>query len=293
MDGSIGSCNGLIILATCVVSFFGFRSREFEQKYIFHPEAILAGKQYYRLVTPAFLHADWSHLLMNMFSLYLFGGAVEAFLGTRTYLAIYFGAVVGGNLLSLFVHRHHDYRAYGASGGVCGVIFAYILLSPTGTIYPWPVPLPIPAWLYAIGFLLASFYGLRAGRGNIGHDAHLGGAIIGFLIAAALKPQLVRYHWGAFILLLGVSVPLLLYLWFNPLLVPVWNLRGRRSRSRASGSDMPNYKREARQLDAILEKIGKSGVESLTTEERALLKRMSNKYRRRADSKKPDSDLLI
>jgi hypothetical protein len=112
-------CSLLIILVTCVVSWFGFRSRIFEEKYIFNPEAILAGKDYHRLVTSGFLHAGWSHLLMNMLSLYFFGPPLEYWLGKAQLLLIYFGAIIGGNLLSLYIHRHHDYRAYGASGGVC------------------------------------------------------------------------------------------------------------------------------------------------------------------------------
>src|SRR5207237_4237613 len=113
---------------TGVCSFFGFRSYAVEEKYIFDLERILAGKQYYRLVTSAFLHADWRHLILNLLSLYFFGSSVEMSLGTAQFLLIYFGAVIGGNLLSLYVHRLHDYRAYGASGGVCGIIFAYILM---------------------------------------------------------------------------------------------------------------------------------------------------------------------
>ncbi len=125
-------CTWLIIGATCVVSFRGFRSFGFEEKYIFNPEAILAGRQYYRLVTSAFLHADMRHLMLNMFSLFFFGRGVESALGSAQFLLIYFGAIVGGDLLSLYVHRHHEYRSYGASGGVCGIIFASILIHPSG-----------------------------------------------------------------------------------------------------------------------------------------------------------------
>src|SRR5882672_6773461 len=116
MNGLITLCNFLLIVATVLVSYLGFRSREIEEKYIFHPERILAGKEYYRLVTSAFLHANWRHLAFNMFSLYLFGGPVEMYVGKAQFLSIYFGAVIGGDLLSLYVHRHHEYRSYGASG---------------------------------------------------------------------------------------------------------------------------------------------------------------------------------
>src|SRR4051812_24803295 len=124
----------VLIAVTCVFSYQGFKSWQFTQKYIFHPEAILAGKEYHRVLTSAFLHADWRHLIFNMVSLYLFGSRLESYLGKASFLLIYFGSIVGGSLLSLYVHRHHEYSAYGASGGVAGVIFATILLHPGGSI---------------------------------------------------------------------------------------------------------------------------------------------------------------
>src|ERR1051326_6728705 len=194
-------CTWLLIIVTILVSLKAFRSYGFEEKYIFHPGHILAAKEFYRLVTPAFLHADFRHLGLNMLTLYLFGRGVEMWFGFAQFLLIYFAAVIGGNLLSLFVHRHHDYRAYGASGGVCGIIFASILFNPHGSISFLYIPIAIPNWLYAIGFLLTSFYGMKEhNRGNIGHDAHLGGAIIGFLLTAALSPEHVRQNLEIFLI---------------------------------------------------------------------------------------------
>src|SRR5215831_19608115 len=186
------SCTMLLMLITGITSYFGFRSYAVEEKYIFNPERILAGKEYYRLVTSALLHADWRHLILNLITLYCFGGPIETFLGKWQFLLIYFGAVIGGDLLSLYIHRSHEYRAYGASGGVCGLVFAYILMFP-GSGISFFIPIAIPGWLYAIGFMLISFFGMKGSlRGNIGHDAHLGGAIVGFLIAAGSHPEFVR-----------------------------------------------------------------------------------------------------
>jgi membrane associated rhomboid family serine protease len=288
-------CSLLIILVTCVVSWFGFRSRIFEEKYIFNPEAILAGKDYHRLVTSGFLHAGWSHLLMNMLSLYFFGPPLEYWLGKAQLLLIYFGAIIGGNLLSLYIHRHHDYRAYGASGGVCGVIFAFILLSPHSSIYLY-YALPIPGWLYAIGFLLVSTCALRAGRDNIGHDAHLGGAIVGLLITAALNPQALRYNWVVFLLMFLPALGVLMYLWMAPLFLPLAGILKSRpgtTRRRFSLPRMPSQRREEKQIDAILEKVSREGIHSLTAAEKAFLEEVSEKYRRRAESEKPKSDLII
>ena len=285
----------MLIIGTSIFTILQFRSGYgFEEKYIFHPERILAGKEYYRLISSAFLHADYRHLFLNMLTLYFFGPGVEAALGSAHFLIAYLGAVLGGSLLSLYVHRHHDYRAYGASGGVCGILFASILLHPGGSISPLFIPIGIPNWLYAICFLLGSFFGMKEGnRGNIGHDAHLGGAIIGFLIAAAFEPLAVRFNPWIFALVLGTAIMLLVYLWLNPLMlsVPVAELWPSRQSSRAKSSRPPKRKQRQLQIDAVLEKISRSGLESLTPEEKALLNTASAEYRRRADSKPPQSGL--
>ena len=294
MNEHIALFNSLLIGLTCLVSWLGFRSREVEEKYIFEPEAILAGKEYHRLVTSAFLHAGWGHLLLNMFSLYLFGSSVEIAFGSANFLLIYFGAVTGGDLLSLYVHRHHEYRSYGASGGVCGIIFAYILLFPGAAIYQPPVPFAIPAWLYAIGFIAVSFVGMKANnKGNMGHDAHLGGAIVGLLIAAALHPEMARSNWKMLLIVLSAAVVLLVYLWINPMFLPVNSLFTRVSKKRSRGAGLPAHKRELLEIDAILEKINREGMENLSVEERELLLNASGKSQRRAQSKKPDSGLAI
>ncbi len=292
MNEPLALCSFLLILATVAVSFAGFRDPKLEEKLIFRPQSILAGKEYYRLVTSAFLHAGWNHLLWNMVGLYCFGRVLEWSLGLAEFLLIYFGAVIGGGLLSLYVHRHHDYAAYGASGGVCGLVFAYILLFPGAGIGLYFL-VPLPGWLYAIGFLVISFVGMKTAKDNVGHDAHLGGAIVGLLIAAALHPEAALYNWKVFLLVLIPAVLLLIYLWFNPLFLPVHAFFERpfgRSKRRAK---QPPRKREDLQVDAILDKIAKSGTDSLTPEEKATLEEVSAKYRRRAQSRKPDSGLAI
>ncbi len=293
MYGPTGVVTFATIAVTVGISCLAFARPELEDKLIFDPERILAWKQYYRLLTSGFLHADWRHLGLNMVSLYFFGPSIEVVLGFQEFLYIYLGAIIGGSLLSLYVHRHHEYRAYGASGGVCGVIFAHILLWPGSSIGFFMLPVAIPGWLYVIFFMAGSFFAMKAGRDNVGHDAHLGGAIIGLLITAGLHPMAVRYNWKIFLMVLIGAAGLLVYLWRNPVLVfssaPLPFLRrtkGRRSR-------LPSYKQEVLDLDAVLEKVSSEGMESLNKEERALLERFSSKYQSRSDSRKPDSGLAI
>lgn len=291
MDAPIAFCTWLLIGVTVLVSYLGFRNPEVEEKYIFRPESILADKEYYRLVTSAFLHAGWTHLLCNMVSLYFFAGTLEWAVGRAQFLLIYFGAVIGGNLLSLYVHRHHEYLSYGASGGVCGIIFAYILLFPGAGIRLY-LAIPIPGWVYAIGFMVVSFAAMTHARDHIGHDAHMGGAIVGLLIAAGLHPEAVVNNLRIFLIVLGLATALLVYLWLNPLLLPLHAFYAGAFRPRER---RPKTKRkpESMEVDAILDKIARSGTGSLTAEERATLEAVSGKLRRRAESQKPKSDLPI
>ena len=283
------TCSWIIIGVTVAVSLLAFGNRDLEERCIFDPERILAGKEYYRLLTSGFLHADWRHLGLNMFSFYFFAPSLEIFLGYQKLLLIYFGAILGGNLLSLYLHRRHVYRAYGASGGVCGIIFAHILLWPGSGSGMFFVPVSIPGWLYAPLFMLFSFQSMKAGRDHVGHDAHLGGAIIGLLIAAALEPQAVRYNPMVFCAVLIGGIALFAYLWVNPLMLD----EGPRMPWRRGAKPLPRYKQEQLDVDRILEKVAASGVDSLDEKERELLAQVSGKYRRREESKKPESGLAI
>ena len=158
----------------------------------------------------------------------------------------------------------------------------------------FPLPFSVPAWLYAIGFMAGSFFALKTGRDNVGHDAHLGGAIVGFLIAAGLEPEAVRYNLRIFLIVLGLSIGLLLYLWFNPLFLPAISpfLRGglRLNRRHVGAA---KHRWQEIQVDEVLDKVAKGGMESLSPDEKKVLAETSEKYQRRADSKAPESDLIL
>jgi membrane associated rhomboid family serine protease len=286
-------CNWLVILLTCGFSFAGFRDRRFEERFIFWPQAILGGRQYYRLLTSGFLHANGAHLGMNMLSLYFFGPMIEEVCGKAQFLLIYFAAIVGGNLLSLWVHRHHDYRSYGASGGVSGIILASIFLFPGGSIYFFMAPIPIPSWLYAVGFLAASFYGMKNQIGNVGHDAHLGGALVGLYTAAALHPDIIPESPRLFAAISAGTVLLLVYLGKKSLLLPAGGIPFPKFGKAAGRPGPPERKWTEREIDDILAKISEKGIASLTPEEHAALRETADKYKRRAVSEKPKSGLTL
>jgi len=215
MNEPLAITNIIVIAITGYFSYRGFVNPPFLHYYLFSTRAILDGKQYYRILSSGALHADWVHLLFNMFSLYSFGSAVEFLFGPLTFLAIYLAAIIGGGILALLLHRNEDYHALGASGGVCGVIFACIFLLPGTSVELFFIPVPIPAHIYAVLFMLVSFYGIRAQRGNIGHDAHLGGAIIGLLTATILHPSIVPQNPVLYsaVMLLAILLLILLYVW--------------------------------------------------------------------------------
>ena len=260
-----------IIALTAWGSFQGFRNPALRDRLIFSPAPILRDREYHRLVTSAFLHADWTHFLFNAFSLYSFGKYLELFFGVGTLLAIYFGSIVGGSLLSLYLHRHHDYRALGASGGVCGVIFASIFLLPGGGIYVFPLPMAVPSWLYAVLFLLVSFCGLKRQLGNVGHDAHLGGAIIGLLIATGLYPAIVSQSPFLYATVMAIAIVMFLFLWLNPLFLPpraaLGHAREFLSRTVSRGGEAKPLA-EDREMEQLLDKVSKSGLHSLSATER-------------------------
>jgi membrane associated rhomboid family serine protease len=273
-----------IIAVTVISSMVGFKDPAYLQRFIFSPEKILRDKQGYRLISAAFLHADWQHLVFNMYTFYVFGRVIELNIGVGTLLAIYFASIIGGNLLSLFIHRHHVYLAYGASGGVSGVIFAFILFFPHNNISFLFIPVAIPPWLYAIGYLLYSFHGLKRGTDNIGHDAHIGGAIIGLLTATVLYPHIVAESPVLYAAVMVVSLGIFIYLMKNPFFLPLRSFTppqpSPRRRSRPS-SDNP----APPDVNAVLDKISKSGMNSLTeAEHKALLNASRNE--RRNDSPK-------
>jgi len=160
------------------------------------------------MISSAFLHADISHLAFNMLTLYFFAPVVFGYLGDLSFGLIYLGSLVFGSLLTLYFHSNdYSYRAIGASGAVTGVLYSAILLRPDMDLYLFFIPIPIPAYIFGIGYLLYSIYGMKAKRDNIGHTAHFGGAIGGYLITLVKEPHLFTDNLVMVILL---AIPIIL-----------------------------------------------------------------------------------
>jgi len=156
------------------------------------------------------LHVNPGHLLFNMLALYSFGGTIAYYLGEMHFLGLYALALVLGNLLPLFVHRHEmEYTAVGASGAISGVVFASIVMFPTSSIQLFMIPIPIPAWLFGIIYIIISIYGMRTRFGNIGHDAHFAGAIAGVLYTIMVFPFILKRN---LIIILAILIPSVIFL---------------------------------------------------------------------------------
>lgn len=199
----------IIIIANVIASIIGFSNRLFFEKYKFQIGAINRGEKI-RIFTSAFLHVDYWHLIINMYVLYIFAPIIIVKLGVIKFLIVYFGSLLAGNILTLSYHKKElYYSAVGASGAVAGVIYAAILLYPDMKMGIFPLPFYFPAYIFGIGYLLYSIYGMKKQLGNIGHSAHLGGSIGGYGLLLLVYPGIFMQSTTT-VILLGVPIVLLL-----------------------------------------------------------------------------------
>ncbi len=270
---------GLIIIsANFLVSYKGFNNSLFFDSYKFEIDRILVNKDYLRMISSGFLHINWMHLIFNMISLYAFSGMVETHLGGMNFLLVYAAGLLGGNLLALYVHRNHgDYSAVGASGAVCGVIFATIALFPGIEIGFFGLPFFIPGWIYGVLYVLYSIYGIRSGKDNIGHEAHLGGALVGMATAIIIQPSAIKDNLFT---ITAIALPTLAFIYLiitKPHILLVDNFFFKEHDKYASIDHKYNAQKAMRQeeIDKILDKINTKGLYSLTKKEKQILDEFS------------------
>jgi|SRR5689334_5193114 len=185
----------IIIIVTTLVSIGGFSSHKVIDDLIFYPPAVSKQKQWWRFFTCGLIHADFGHLILNMYALYIFGGQVEkAFAsifgqyGNFIYLLMYISALVVCLLPTYRKHRNdYYYRSLGASGAVSAVVFCFILLFPLQKLGLIFFPVMIPGFIFGALYLVVSSVLERRSRDNINHSAHIWGALYGvvFLIAVS------------------------------------------------------------------------------------------------------------
>jgi Uncharacterized membrane protein (homolog of Drosophila rhomboid) len=267
----------ILVIANFLVSYKGFKDHFFFDRFKFEVEKVTVYKDYKRLLTAGFLHVSWMHLIFNMLTLFFFYGPVQGGLGTLPFLVIYFSSLVGGNLLSLMVYRKQgDYSSVGASGAINGVMFAAIALMPGMRIFGF-----IPGWVFGLLYVGVAIYGIRSRRDNIGHEAHLGGALIGMMVALLMYPQAFTDNWFT---ILVITVPTLIFIYIiitRPHVLLVDNVFFKTHTDHYSIDHRYNEEKSLQQkeIDRILDKISSRGMGSLTRKERQMLQEYSKKTR--------------
>jgi len=189
----------ILIVITVAVSYAAFKSPKLMDQLQFNASKIYYKKEFHRLITHAFIHASWEHLFVNMIVLFSFGLAIETYfklnfgsLHSIYYILLYFGGILVSNIYALFKHRkNYFYNSVGASGAVSAVLFAAIFFDPWNMIYFFGI-LPIPGIVFAVLYLVYSYQMGKKQNDNVAHDAHLLGALYGFIFPILLNPKLLE-----------------------------------------------------------------------------------------------------
>ncbi|WP_139959438.1 rhomboid family intramembrane serine protease [Flavicella sediminum] len=203
----------VLIAVNVLISWKGLNDNSFFEKYKFQIGPIAHGEKI-RMLSSGFLHVDYMHLGFNMYALYIFADVVMYRMGAVAFLVLYFGSLFAGSLLSYVYNKGNSYySAVGASGAVSGVVYSAIMFNPDMNLnfilFPF---IDIPGYVFGVGYLLYSIYGMKKQLGNIGHSAHLGGAIGGFVCTLVLAPEILQENTFMVILL---AVPIVLLLVFE------------------------------------------------------------------------------
>lgn len=156
------------------------------------PYRMIRQNTWYELITSGFLHASLGHLFVNMFTLYFFGSVMERVLGSASFLGFYTSALIIAGIPSVMKHRNNpQYATLGASGAVGAVLFAFIFLFPMEGLILFLIPIPIPAFIFGILYLIYSMYASKQERGNINHEAHIAGAVWGIIYLILFVPHAI------------------------------------------------------------------------------------------------------
>jgi membrane associated rhomboid family serine protease len=189
--GGFGLGASILFAATALVSLLGlFAAPALIRAAAFRPYALFRKAQYWQLLSSGFVHANFSHLLFNLLTFYFFAFTLERRIGTAAFVALYVLGLLIGNLSTYVRHRNEpDYVTVGASGAVSAVLFASIVYFPTMRLYIFPLPVPIPALIFAVLYLAYSYYQSRQSGEHVNHDAHIGGALTGLGFVAVADPS--------------------------------------------------------------------------------------------------------
>ncbi len=275
-----------LILFNVIFSAMAFGNyRRFEQLK-FNVGAILNDKEYYRMISSSFIHGSWFHLGINMYVLYMFSGSLSFFTTIPSFLLIFFASMLISHFVSLFVNRHKSYySAVGASGAVSGVLYASIYFMPNTPLHIIFIPfVEFPAWSFGVLYMIYSIYAAKKNNDNIGHDAHIGGAIAGLIIAFILSPENAFQNWK---IILAMMAPVVYYIFTMFQTQDILSNFKRIDKgevgnySNRSIDDLYNEGRtlQIRELNELLEKVKENGLDSLSKNEKDRLDFLSQELK--------------
>ncbi len=189
----------LFVITIAISLYTIYRNNLLYFKWLLSPVRVVREKKYYLLITSGFLHADLMHLLFNMLTFYFFGFRLEQAIGSVNFLLIYFLSMILSSIPTVIKHKdNHEYGSVGASGAISGILFSFILLSPSSGIMIFPLPIPMPAWFFGILYLLWSYFAAKRAKDNINHDAHFYGALTGIVMMLMLYPGVIKHFIASF-----------------------------------------------------------------------------------------------
>jgi membrane associated rhomboid family serine protease len=196
----------LLLLFIVSLSYKAFNDTVLFNRFKFNIRAVQNG-EYYRILTAGFIHVDQNHLLFNGLTLYFFGDNALLGLGTINFIMLYVVSLLMGNLFALFYHRNNPYySAVGASGAIMGVVYSSILMFPEMKLAFIFFPFPLPAYIFGIGYLVYTLFGMKSQNDRIGHTAHFGGAVGGVLCTLLYDPMVFEKSFMTLVLMLLVTV---------------------------------------------------------------------------------------
>lgn len=180
----------IIFVFTIATSLYAFSNPQIYGKFMLHPYSVYRGDRVYSIVTSGLIHKDYAHLFFNMFSYYFFAFTLERTIGSWQFAVLYIASLALSDLSTILKHKDHFwYNSLGASGAISAVVFSYILFDPLTSFYLMFIPIPIPAVVFGVLYLMYSAYASKQSGGTINHDAHLFGALAGIIITIIFNPS--------------------------------------------------------------------------------------------------------
>ena len=196
----------VLLAAIALISYLAIKDPLLFNRLKFNVSAVENG-EYYRLLTAGFIHVDYNHLFFNGFTLFIFGGNALYGLGTLNFILLYLISLLMGNGLAYYYHKKNPYyTAVGASGAIMGIVYSSILMFPEMELAFIFFPVPMPAYVFGVGYLIYTLFGIKSQNDGIGHTAHFGGAIGGIICTLVFDPFVFEKSFYTLVLMVVITL---------------------------------------------------------------------------------------